>query len=141
KGREVIRKHMADMTQVHNFFNENKLPILERVLSTGAYESLNSHVDFIYHGTIESGVWCSLDYALSVNNNPNNTKGPISIGFLTIQNQNRNTTLNPGKENARKQIQFKWSNMEAILEKSMKVRSRLLNPVKVVGNNSHGFEN
>lgn len=141
KGRAVIDTYAKEMHKIHSFLNKYSLPIIKRALSIGTYDSLDSHVDYIYHGTLKEGVWCSLDYALSVNNNPDNTKRPIAVGFLTYQNQNRNTTLNTSKERARQQIQFKWSNMEAILEKSMKIRSRLQNPVKVIGNNRHGFEN
>ena len=141
KGTSVVNVYYEEMVKINNFFNDNKVPIINRVLSVGAYEQLDSHIDYIYHGTVDSGVWCSLEYAISVNNNPDNNKKPISIGFLTYQNQNRNATFNPHKEHARNQIQFKWSNMESIIEKSMKTRSRIQTSVKVIGNNSHGFEN
>lgn len=141
KYREVIDTYVKEMKDAHNFLNTHKEIIIERALSKGAYDNLDSQVDYIYHGTRESGVWCSLDYAIKINSKPENSGNAISIGFLKYQNQNRNTTLNPSKEKARAAIQFKWSNMEAILEKSMSLKSRLQVPKKILGSNKHGFDN
>lgn len=141
KGKDITITYAKEMGIIHDFFKENKRKIIERVLLHGAHKEIVNKVDFIYHGSVESGVWCNIDYAIEVNQEIENEKSPISIGFFSFQNQNRNTTQNPKKESARKSIQFKWANMQSILEKNMEFSSRINKNRIEKGNNKHGFEN
>lgn len=143
KNKALKNEYEKEINIVQNFYDKNKYKIAKRAMITGAYHDNQSYVDYIYHGTIEEGVWCSADQALNIICNPENIRKPISVGLLTFQNQNRNTTLNKNKENARKSIQFKWSGMESVLRKRMPIRKRIKYSTKQVvkGNNSHGFRN
>lgn len=143
KGKDIKKEYSNEMNIVQELFNRNKEKILKRILIEGAYSDAISKVDYFYHGTPEKGVWCNSYFPIEVNLLKENELNPISVGLVTFQNQNRNTTGNPRKENARKDIQFKWSSMEAVIEKHMETSKRLKMSMslKLRGDNSHGFEN
>lgn len=143
KGAEITKYFSSDMEIVQDFFMKHKKVLLERILIKGAYAEVESRVDYFYHGNIENGVWCDAKYAIDINLRTENEKKPISVGLLNFQNQNRNTTNNPNKEEARKSIQFKWSGMRNIIDKHMPMSVRLNSRLnkKKRGDNSHGFLN
>lgn len=105
--------------QIQKFFEENSYVILNRAIFKGKN---NSKVDYIYHGTPESGVWISKNEILEYNiKNPKGIKRAnaptLSVGRLTVQPWN--VSLEGTEEKRRGQIQFKYSSIVKDFENLM----------------------
>ena len=92
--------------------NKNEREILNRVIFEGKY---GSKVDYVYHGTKNSGAWISKDEIIDYNIENSKSrdiknKSALSAGRLTIQAWN--VSLKGNTENKRGEIQFKYSSME-----------------------------
>lgn len=98
---------------VQTFFNTIKTPLIKRFLIEGVQS--NSSAEYVYYGTVESGVCCKSDKVVEWIAN-NNSKGAISIGKLTFQAWNRNINGGDKSEKKRGVIQLKWGSIKDDIE-------------------------
>ncbi len=97
------------ITNIQAFFNTIKTPLIKRFLIEGVQS--NSSAEYVYYGTVESGVCCKSDKIVKwITNNP--SKGAISIGKLTFQAWNRNIKGGDKSEKKRGVIQLKWGSIK-----------------------------
>jgi len=102
-------KYPQIIESIQTFFNSIKKPLIKRFLIDGVKS--DSSAEFIYYGTVDSGVCCKSDKIVDwiVKNN---SKGAISIGKLTFQAWNRNINGGDKSENKRGVIQLKWGSIK-----------------------------
>ena len=103
------KKHLQVVESIQHFFNSIKEPLIKRFLIEGVQS--NSSAEFVYYGTVESGVCCKSDKIVDWIAN-NNSKGAISIGKLTFQAWNRNINGGDKSEKKRGVIQLKWGSIK-----------------------------
>jgi hypothetical protein len=98
---------------IQNFFDTIKEPLIRRFLIDGV--SSDSSAEFIYYGTVDSGICCKRDKVLEWVLN-NHAKGAISIGRLNFQAWNRNLNGGDKSESKRGVIQLKWASIKEDLK-------------------------
>ncbi len=120
-GTTIKKNYPNIVEQIQLFFNNHAEELLTRFLITGRYNT--GHVDYIYYGTAQAGVWAKsediIKYHLELINNGMESSSP-SIGNLTFQSWNR-CIKGRAKEKYRDTIQLKWGNLEkdlAIIQKN-----------------------
>jgi hypothetical protein len=110
---ELKRDYPEIVLDIQNFFDTIKEPLLKRFLVDGV--SSDSSAEFIYYGTVDSGICCKSDKVLEWVLN-NNAKGAISIGRLNFQAWNRNLNGGDKSESKRGVIQLKWASIKEDLK-------------------------
>lgn len=90
---------------------ENATKIITRILFDGEYKNLPS-VDYVYHGTVENGVWASKKEILNYLNNVTLSTLSIHVSKLYYQCLQRNLKNKPENEFRRYYIQFKWHSLK-----------------------------
>lgn len=90
--------------------SKHKEDLLNRFIFTGRY---NDSIDYIYHGTLDNGLWASKNelWPYIINESK---KDSISVGVLTFQAWNRSISGN--SDNKRGQIQLKCGQLGNILK-------------------------
>lgn len=118
---EFINKYPMIVKRIQDFLIKHEEDLLKHYLLVGNHDS---KVDYIYHGTIENGLWTSsdavIDYQLknSKVHDPHNT-ALLSIGRMNIQVWNRGLNGSSSSEKKRGQLQLKYSSMEKDFAKIM----------------------
>lgn len=90
---------------------ETSSKIISRILFDGEYKNLPS-VDYIYHGTVEKGLWASKKEILNYLNNITLNTLSIHVSKLYYQCLQRNLKNKPENEFRRYYIQFKWHSLK-----------------------------
>jgi len=103
------KKYPQVVESIQQFFNSIKEPLIKRFLIEGVQS--NNSAEFVYYGTVESGVCCKSDKIVDWIAT-NNSKGAISIGKLTFQAWNRNINGGDKSEKKRGVIQLKWGSIK-----------------------------
>jgi len=98
---------------IQNFFNYSKEPLIKRFLIEGVQS--NSSAEYVYYGTVSSGVCCKSDKIVEWIANKH-SGGAISIGKLTFQAWNRNINGGDKSEHKRGVIQLKWGSIKEDIE-------------------------
>lgn len=117
--------------RIQNFLNDNKKELITHFIKVGRH---NSHVDYIYHGSIDNGSWISVDQLINYNLNYaydlSKAKAALPIGRMSIQPWNPVLNGNPKTEHKRGQIQVKYTSMEKdfayLIEKNSKNKGTYL---------------
>lgn len=106
---ELKQQYPEKINNIQSELSHHKEDLLNRFIFTGR---CNDSIDYIYHGTLENGLWASRDelwpYLLSESSN-----NSISVGILTFQAWNRSITGN--SDHKRGQIQLKCGQLGNIL--------------------------
>jgi len=103
------KKYPQIIESIQTFFNSIKKPLIKRFLIDGVKS--DSSAEFVYYGTVDSGVCCKSDKIVDWIEK-NNSKGAISIGKLTFQAWNRNINGGEKSEKKRGVIQLKWGSIK-----------------------------
>jgi hypothetical protein len=109
-GASKLKQDYPEMIlDIQAFFDTIKETILKRFLVDGV--SSTSAAEFIYYGTVDSGICCKSDKVLEwvVSSDAN---GAISIGRLNFQAWNRNINGGDKSEDKRGVIQLKWGSIK-----------------------------
>lgn len=141
--------YTKEIDSIQNFLNRNKRNLIERFLIYGRKgKEKDIRADYIYHGTVNEGVWCSfsdiaVDFIvdLKASGEPN-----LSIGPLTFQVWNRNPEADPKREDRRHSIQVKWPSCKKHISEINTHYKKRIHELKLVdalniGDNSQGFKN
>lgn len=99
--------------RIQKFLNENRKGLITHFIKVGRH---NSHVDYIYHGSINNGSWISIDQLINYNldyaYDLNKARAALPIGRMSIQPWNPVLNGNPKTEHKRGQVQVKYTSME-----------------------------
>lgn len=113
-SKEFSKKHPEIVNRLNEYFSDDALTeeLLYRFVFDGNIEDA-PRTDYLYHGTISSGVWASREEILKYvkEKNKKNTSA-FFIGPLTYQTWNKNLKHNPNTENRREVLQLKWGSLE-----------------------------
>lgn len=116
-ARDFSKHNPEKIKCLNTLFNNNSSftkTLLNRVLFQGV-DSSAPIIDFLYHGTLESGVWASVD---ELNDFKIQIKGSnFCMKFLSYQVWGRNQDFNAKYPERRHVVQFKFSQCENILNK------------------------
>ncbi len=133
KASEIIEKYPEKITIIQNFFNAHENELLERFLLSGVYGK--NKVDYFYYGDYKQGDWRSTKEVLNLLRF--SSGNALSVGGLSFQNYGR--SLNGQDDSRRNSIQLKWPNMTSFFLVGSKSAPDIES--KVIGDNSHGFQN
>ncbi|MDY5189596.1 MAG: hypothetical protein SPF26_09010 [Succinivibrio sp.] len=143
---EIKKTYSKEIEKVQEFLTNNAENLIVRFLIEGANENLQK-ADVLYHGTVDSGVWCDLtsNAIKYISTDDIESKSLFRVGKLSIQLWNRN----PSSKNIdrRHVIQVKWATCKADVEQIHKNELKSLENEekircnKVKGDNSEGFQN
>lgn len=99
--------------RIQKFLNENRKELITHFIKVGRH---NSHVDYVYHGSINDGSWISINqlikYNLEYATDLNKARAALPIGRMSIQPWNPVLNGNPKTEHKRGQIQVKYTSMK-----------------------------
>ncbi|MBJ6275871.1 hypothetical protein JGU48_13575 [Staphylococcus aureus] len=99
--------------KIQKFLNENRKGLITHFIKVGRH---NSHVDYIYHVSVNNGSWISIDQLINYNldyaYDLNKARAALPIGRMSIQPWNPVLNRNPKTEHKRGQIQVKYTSME-----------------------------
>lgn len=123
-SKEFTKEHPEVVKRLNEYFSDKALTekLLYRFVFVGNIENAPT-TDYLYHGTITSGVWASRDEIFKyLEERCKKESSAFSIGPLTYQTWNKNVNFNPNTENRREVLQLKWGSMEDDLIKITSLR-------------------
>lgn len=144
---DVIRNYTEEIRSIQSFLDRNKRVLVERFLiygRLGAEKDIKA--DYVYHGDEAEAVWCPLSTAVDYLIDQTAPSDGPSIGPLTLQTWGRNLSGVEAQEDRRNSIQVKWAtcrdDIQEINEQYLaSLEDEIQEVERVVGNNSHGFQN
>lgn len=123
-SKEFVKENPDVVKKLNDFFSKEELvkKLLYRFVFVGNIEDAPT-TDYLYHGTISSGVWASREEIFTyLKERCKKDTTAFSIGPLTYQTWNKNINFNPNTENRREVLQLKWGSMEDDLIKITSLR-------------------
>ena len=149
---EEVNTHFKEEIKiVQNFFDKNKVALIERFLVYGkSGRERGIKADYIYHGTPENGDWIQLSTQTihSIAKLTESNGASLYIGPFTFQVWNRNLDAKPELEDRRHSIQIKWPKCETHIKhlhglesERRKSNNNFSLRQRTIGNNQHGFQN
>lgn len=122
-ANEFKNKYPEERKKLQTFLNDNFELLLNRFLFVGRH---NSNVDFIYHGTHQTGKWVSKDEVINYQKNQINCKTSACLHLGSLSVQMWNACKKGNNEQKRGQLQVKYSKMKDDLAILMKNRSDVI---------------
>lgn len=118
-AREFKTLYPLQRANIQRFVDLNQKELLRYVLFIGKN---NSRVDYIYHGTIDSGGWASSEQLLQYNENYQSraSGSTVSLGRASMQSWNPAISGSEIAETKRGQIQVKYGGLLKDLEAIMR---------------------
>lgn len=112
-SNECKNRYKDKILKLNYEINQPKflIPLLDRILFTGNIKDANS-IDYIYHGTIENGVWISKEELLNYFINNKFESKEMHFASLTYQVWGRNNNFKAKHPDRRYVMQVKWSQIE-----------------------------
>lgn len=122
---EFKKNYPQKREKLQEFLNQNLEILINRFLFVGRY---NSEVDFIYHGTYQSGIWVSKDEIIAYQKSKINSNGSacLYLGNLTLQAWNVGTKGTTASEKKRGQLQVKYGKIGDDFQNLMKNSSQIV---------------
>lgn len=120
---EFRSKYPNAKLQMQNFLIKNEPALIEHFLFVGRH---GSKVDYIYHGTPQSGVWVSkkeiIDYQLKESSNKiTNRSAALMVGKMTLQSWN--ISKKGTSEKKRGQLQVKYGGVSGDIDYLVRQRT------------------
>lgn len=124
-AEECKLKYKKEILKFNKDINNSKIlnKIIERFLLIGTNTS-NKHVDFIYYGDIDIGIWCSSEELLNfcINHKSMHINTP-HFSVFTYQNWCRNISFLNKSESHRNYLQIKWFSILTDINKIRKTNN------------------
>ncbi|MBE6449562.1 MAG: hypothetical protein E7013_02555 [Alphaproteobacteria bacterium] len=118
-SREYIHQNPEKIKKLNTFLNSEKFvkKILDRVLFIGKSDEYET-AEFLYHGSLASGLWASRDELLT--NLPVINESSVNVAFLTYQPWGRNQDFSAVHPDRRYVSQFKFGSCSETLKEIRK---------------------
>ena len=119
-SKKFNKKNPHLIQEIQKFFDQHKISLLRRFLIHG--KNSHSSAEFIYYGTIKTGVVCKSEEVVQWINK-HHSRGTLTIGKLTFQAWNRNLKGKKRAEHKRGIIQLKWGGLRKDIRKIAKANA------------------